>query len=106
MDRASAAQVTLSWSSLRLRDRREQFPSAAMLEVFRASEGRDKATYDELIALRRRLSDFDAHACRRRAERYFTHVRMARDYVRMYEHLLEYGRLPAGLPLEGGYTSS
>lgn len=64
------------------------------------------ATYDELIALRRRLGDFDPHGCRRRAERYFTHLRMARDYVRMYEHLVQHGHLPAGRPVEGSYTSS
>ena len=57
------------------------------------------ATYDDLIAIRRRLADFDPHACRLRAERYFTHTRMARDYVRMYEGLLRDGRLPEGLPL-------
>lgn len=56
-------------------------------------------TPDELIAIRRRLADFDPQSCRRRAERYFTHVRMARDYVRMYEGLLRDGRLPEGLPL-------
>jgi glycosyltransferase involved in cell wall biosynthesis len=55
------------------------------------------ATLDELLALRGRLADFNAHACRRRAERYFTHLRMARDYVRMYEGLLRDGRLPAGV---------
>lgn len=59
-------------------------------------------TLEELLALRSRLAEFDPHACRRRAERYFTHLRMARDYVRMYEHLLAHGRLPAGRP----YTSS
>ena len=57
------------------------------------------ATYEDLIAIRRRLADFDPHACRRRAERYFSHLRMARDYVRMYEGLLHRGRLPAGRPL-------
>ena len=56
-------------------------------------------TYEDLVAIRRRLADFDPHACRRRAERYFTHLRMARDYVRMYEGLLDRGQLPAGRPL-------
>ena len=55
------------------------------------------ATLDDLLAIRRRLADFDPHACRRRAERYFTHIRMARDYVRMYEGLLKDGRLPSGV---------
>jgi glycosyltransferase involved in cell wall biosynthesis len=81
-------------------------PRGSLPQLVGPDGGGIGATYHELIALRRRLLDFDAHACRRRAERYFTHVRMARDYVRMYEHLVEGGRLPAGLPLEGSYTSS
>lgn len=59
-------------------------------------------TIDDLIGIRRRLAEFDPHACRRRAERYFTHLRMARDYVWMYEGLLRDGRLPQGRD----YTSS
>ncbi|HEV8511223.1 MAG TPA: glycosyltransferase [Gemmatimonadales bacterium] len=58
------------------------------------------SSFEDLIALRRRLSDFDPSSCRRRAERCFTHLRMARDYVRMYEHLLTHGRLPAGRPVD------
>ena len=57
------------------------------------------ATYEELVAIRRRLADFDSYACRDRAERYFTHLRMARDYVRMYEGLVHDGKLPDGRPL-------
>jgi glycosyltransferase involved in cell wall biosynthesis len=58
------------------------------------------ASYEELIALRRRLGDFDPAVCRARAERCFSHLRMARDYVRMYEHLLAHGRLAAGRSME------
>jgi len=32
------------------------------------------ATLDDLLAIRRRLADFDPHACRRRAQRHFTHI--------------------------------
>lgn len=77
-------------------------PRGSLPQLVGADGGGIGATYAELIALRRRLSDFDPHACRRRAERYFTHIRMARDYVRMYEGLLRDGRLPAGRD----YTSS
>ncbi len=33
---------------------------------------------------------------RARAERFFTHVVMAEEYLRMYRHLLETGTLPPG----------
>ena len=75
-------------------------PRGALPELLSHDVGGVGGTVEELAALRRRLGAFDPHACRRRAERYFTHIRMARDYVRMYEHLLQHGRLPAGRPLE------
>lgn len=53
-------------------------------------------TEDELVALRGTLDRWDPAAVRLRAERYFSHLRMARDYVRMYEHLLTHGALPPG----------
>jgi glycosyltransferase involved in cell wall biosynthesis len=74
-------------------------PRGSLAQLVGPDGGGVGATYDELVAIRRRLSDFDAHACRRRAERYFTHLRMARDYVRMYEGLVRDGRLPEGRPL-------
>ena len=74
-------------------------PRGSLPDLVGPDGGAIGATYDDLIAIRRRLPDFDAHACRRRAERYFSHVRMARDYVRMYEGLLRDGALPAGRPL-------
>jgi len=52
--------------------------------------------FENLRALRRRLGEFDPAACRRRAERYFNHLRVGRDYLRMYEGMLANGRLPAG----------
>ena len=77
----------------------------ALPELVSPDVGGVGETLDDLLAIRRRLADFDPHACRRRAERYFTHVRMARDYVRMYEGLLRDGRLPDGLT-PWDYTSS
>src|ERR1700694_507340 len=71
-------------------------PRGSLPELVGPDGGGIGASFDELIALRRRLANFDPHACRRRAERCFSHLRMARDYVRMYEHLLAHGRLPAG----------
>lgn len=71
-------------------------PRGSLPALVGADGGAIGASFDELLALRRRLGDCDPHACRRRAERCFTHLRMARDYVRMYEHLLEHGRLPPG----------
>jgi glycosyltransferase involved in cell wall biosynthesis len=75
-------------------------PRGSLPDLVGPDGGAIGATYNDLIAIRRRLGDFDAHACRRRAERYFTHLRMARDYVRMYEGLLHDGKLPAGRHLD------
>lgn len=71
-------------------------PRGALAEIIGADGGAVGETLEDLLAIRRRIADFDPHACRQRAERYFTHLRMARDYVRMYEHLLEHGRLAPG----------
>jgi glycosyltransferase involved in cell wall biosynthesis len=71
-------------------------PRGSLPELVGPEGGAIGATFDDLLAIRRRLADFDPHACRRRAERYFSHLRMARDYVRMYEGVLRDGRLPAG----------
>ncbi|SRR5216110_1294348 len=73
-------------------------PRGSLPELVGADGGGIGASVPDLLALRARLADFDPRACRRRAERCFTHLRMARDYVRMYSHLLEHGRLPAGRP--------
>ncbi len=75
-------------------------PRGALPELIDPGVGGLGTTLDELLALRDRLAEFDPHACRHRAERCFTHLRMARDYVRMYEHLLTHGRLPAGRPVD------
>jgi glycosyltransferase involved in cell wall biosynthesis len=76
-------------------------PRGSLPQLVGPDGGGIGASYDDLIALRRRLSDFDPVTCRRRAERCFTNIRMARDYVRMYEHLVQHGRLPEGRPPEG-----
>ena len=53
-------------------------------------------TLDELIALRSTIEQRDPGACRARAERWFSHTRMAEGYVRMYQHYLASGNLPEG----------
>jgi glycosyltransferase involved in cell wall biosynthesis len=71
-------------------------PRGSLPELVGPDGGGIGTTFEELLALRARLGDFDAHACRRRAETHFSHLRMARDYLRMYDHLLAHGTLPAG----------
>jgi glycosyltransferase involved in cell wall biosynthesis len=71
-------------------------PRGSLPELVGPDGGGIGTTFDELLALRAQIQDFDPQACRRRAETHFSHLRMARDYVRMYEHLLEHGRLASG----------
>ena len=88
-------------SSTRLGDQAGQLITAergSLRELVGADGGGIGTGVAELLALRSRLEQFDPHTCRRRAERCFTHLRMARDYLRMYVHLLEHGGLPAGRP--------
>lgn len=71
-------------------------PRGSLRELIGPDGGGIGATEDELIALRQRLDQWQPAVVRKRAERYFTHLRMARDYIRMYEHLLAHGSLPEG----------
>jgi ATP-dependent helicase/nuclease subunit B len=48
LGRASNRLVTLSYASLALADRRERFPSRALLAMYRATNGRPDATYEEV----------------------------------------------------------
>ena len=50
---------------------------------------------DEMIAAAEAIHTRDPQA------RYFTHVAMAGEYVRMYRHLLGSGTLPAGRTTPG-----
>ena len=74
-------------------------PRGALPELIAPGVGGLGTTVDELVDVRSGLAQLDPQACRRHAERHFTHLRMARDYVRMYEGLLQNGRLPEGRPL-------
>lgn len=71
-------------------------PRGSLPELVSLDAGGLGETEDDLVALRRRLGEWDPHTVRARAERYFTYLRMASDYLRMYEHLLAHGSLPAG----------
>src|SRR5205807_147488 len=53
-------------------------------------------TMDEIIAAAEQIQSRDPGACRAHAERFFTHLVMAGEYLRMYRHVLETGTPPAG----------
>ena len=46
--RSSSREVTLSWSVLGLRERRERFPSSALLAIYRDVTGMPEATFEDL----------------------------------------------------------
>jgi glycosyltransferase involved in cell wall biosynthesis len=68
----------------------------ALPEVVSDEAGALGDTLEELIELRSTIDQRDPTACRSRAERWFTHTRMAEEYVRMYQHYLASGHLPPG----------
>jgi hypothetical protein len=53
-------------------------------------------TLDEMVEASKTIDSRDPAHCRAHAERYFTHLVMAEEYVRFYEHLRETGSLPDG----------
>ena len=55
-------------------------------------------TVDDMIAAAESIHTRSPAACRAHAERHFTHLVMAREYARMYAHVLEHGAPPAGTP--------
>jgi len=54
-------------------------------------------TLDELILAADKIGELDPRACRERAERQFTHLVMAENYVRLYQHVQQTGELPASV---------
>ena len=74
----------------------------ALPEVVSPEVGALGNTLEELISLRPEIERRDPAACRARAERWFSHIGMAEEYVRMYRHYLDTLRLPAGrtIPLD------
>jgi glycosyltransferase involved in cell wall biosynthesis len=68
----------------------------ALPEIVSDEVGALGNTLEELIALRSTIDRRDPYACRGRAERWFSHMRMAEEYVRMYQYYLASGTLPEG----------
>ncbi|MGH7607132.1 MAG: glycosyltransferase family 4 protein, partial [Gemmatimonadales bacterium] len=68
----------------------------ALPEIVTPDVGALGDTLDELIAAGDAIATRDPAACRARAERHFTHLQMAAEYVHMYEAVIAAGTLPAG----------
>jgi glycosyltransferase involved in cell wall biosynthesis len=68
----------------------------ALPEIITEEVGALGDTLDDLVRLRADIGKCDPQACRNRAERWFSHTRMAQEYVRMYQHYLATNDLPAG----------
>jgi glycosyltransferase involved in cell wall biosynthesis len=68
----------------------------ALPEVVTEEVGVLGDTLEDLVRLRDTIEQCDPRACRSRAERWFSHTRMAQEYVRMYQHYLATNQLPAG----------
>lgn len=70
----------------------------ALPEVIRPEVGALCDTLDEMVAAAETIHTRDPNTCRAHAERYFSHLVMAEEYVRMYRALLSEGTLPRGRP--------
>jgi len=68
----------------------------ALPEILTPDVGATCATLEEMIKAAQTIGTRTPEACRARAERHFTHVKMAESYVRMYEVMMKSGTLPAG----------
>jgi len=72
----------------------------ALPEILTPDVGATCATLEEMIKAAETIGTRSPEACRARAERHFTHVKMAESYVRMYEGMTKSGTLPAGRPAD------
>jgi glycosyltransferase involved in cell wall biosynthesis len=68
----------------------------ALPEILTPDVGAIASTVEDMIKAAQTIGTRSPEACRARAERYFTHVKMAESYVRMYEGMKQSGTLPAG----------
>jgi glycosyltransferase involved in cell wall biosynthesis len=68
----------------------------ALPEIVSDEVGTLGDTLEELVARRSTVDRSDPYACRGRAEQWFSHTRMAEEYVRMYQYYLASGQLPDG----------
>lgn len=73
----------------------------ALPELITPAVGALCDTIDEMIAAAESICTRPPAACRAHAERYFTHLAMAEEYVRMYRALLDGGQLVPGRPTPG-----
>lgn len=73
----------------------------ALPEIVTPDVGVLANTLDELVDVSGAVERIDPAACRARAERHFTHVQMAEQYVRMYQNMLSHGVPAAGTPAHG-----
>jgi glycosyltransferase involved in cell wall biosynthesis len=72
----------------------------ALPEVLDAEVAELGDSVEDLIARLPAMARKQPDACRRRAERYFSHVIMAEEYLRFYREYLGTGELPAGRTTE------
>ena len=68
----------------------------ALPEILTPEVGALCDTLDEMVEASKAIETRDSGACRAHAERYFTHLVMAEEYVRLYRHLQDTGALPDG----------
>ncbi|MGH7546765.1 MAG: glycosyltransferase [Gemmatimonadales bacterium] len=73
----------------------------ALPELVTPATGALCDTMDQMIAAAGTIHTRSPEACRSHAQRYFTHVVMAEEYVRMYRCLIETRRLSPGRPTPG-----
>ena len=70
----------------------------ALPEIITPEVGALRDTLDDLVEASRTIATRSSEACRAHATRYFTHITMAEEYVRVYHHLIANGALPPGRP--------
>jgi glycosyltransferase involved in cell wall biosynthesis len=68
----------------------------ALPEIVSAEVGALGETLEDLVRLRDSIENRDPAACRARAVQWFSHTRMAQEYVRMYQQYLLTNTLPPG----------
>jgi glycosyltransferase involved in cell wall biosynthesis len=68
----------------------------ALPEIITAEVGAMGDTLEDLVRLRPAVEHCEPEACRSRAERWFSHTRMAQEYLRMYQHYIDTKSLPPG----------
>jgi len=70
----------------------------ALPEIITPDVGALCDNLDDLIEASRTIATRSSEACRAHASRYFTHITMAEEYVRVYRQLIANGALPPGRP--------